>query len=160
MSTLRRKILILSLISSVLKCSIILSYLTQPKYAFDIIVRVDLTNSKTVSTLVELEHLKTQDSSLVSLNLSNTHFSYFLLIILQYLKDTLNHALTFLSYSSLTLQEYTDANWTGDPTGRRSINRFCFFLDIYLISWHSKKQTIASWSCTKTKIASAIQELI
>uniref|UniRef100_A0A2N9G644 Integrase catalytic domain-containing protein n=1 Tax=Fagus sylvatica TaxID=28930 RepID=A0A2N9G644_FAGSY len=40
--------------------------------------------------------------------------------ILRYLKGTLFHGLHFSSQSSLTLQAYSDADWAGDPTDRRS----------------------------------------
>ena len=41
--------------------------------------------------------------------------------ILRYLKDTIFDGLHFSSHSSLTLQEYSNADWAGDPTDRRSI---------------------------------------
>ena len=37
------------------------------------------------------------------------------------------------------LQAYSDADWAGDPTDRRSTTGYCFFLGDYLISWRSKK---------------------
>ena len=40
--------------------------------------------------------------------------------ILRYLKDTIFDGLYFSSHSSLTLQAYSDADWAGDPTDRRS----------------------------------------
>uniref|UniRef100_A0A2N9HIU0 GAG-pre-integrase domain-containing protein n=1 Tax=Fagus sylvatica TaxID=28930 RepID=A0A2N9HIU0_FAGSY len=43
--------------------------------------------------------------------------------ILRYLKGTLFHGLHFSSQSSLTLQAYSDADWAGDPTDRRSTTR-------------------------------------
>uniref|UniRef100_A0A2N9HKJ7 Reverse transcriptase Ty1/copia-type domain-containing protein n=1 Tax=Fagus sylvatica TaxID=28930 RepID=A0A2N9HKJ7_FAGSY len=43
--------------------------------------------------------------------------------ILRYLKGTLFHGLHFSSQSSLILQAYSDADWAGDPTDRRSTTR-------------------------------------
>ena len=40
--------------------------------------------------------------------------------ILRYLKDTIFDGLYFSSHSSLTLQAYSDVDWAGDPTDRRS----------------------------------------
>uniref|UniRef100_A0A2N9GQI4 Reverse transcriptase Ty1/copia-type domain-containing protein n=1 Tax=Fagus sylvatica TaxID=28930 RepID=A0A2N9GQI4_FAGSY len=48
--------------------------------------------------------------------------------ILRYLKDTLFYGLHFSSQSSLTLQAYSDADWAGDPTDRRSTIGYCFLL--------------------------------
>uniref|UniRef100_A0A2N9EKK8 Uncharacterized protein n=1 Tax=Fagus sylvatica TaxID=28930 RepID=A0A2N9EKK8_FAGSY len=71
--------------------------------------------------------------------------------ILRYLKDTLFHGLHFSSQSSLTLQAYSDADWAGDPTDRRSTTRYCFLLGDSLISWRSKKQSVVARSSTEVE---------
>ena len=83
--------------------------------------------------------------------------------ILRYLKDTIFDGLYFSSYSSLTLQAYSDANWAGDPTNRQSTIGYYFLLGDSLISWRSKKQTVVACSSTKAKyraLAATIVELI
>ena len=59
---------------------------------------------------------------------------------------TIFDGLHFSSHSSLTLQTYSDADWAGDPTDRRSTTRYCFLLGDYLISWRSKKQIVVARS--------------
>ena len=54
--------------------------------------------------------------------------------ILQYLKGAIFDGLLFSSHSSLTLQEYSNTDWVGDPTDRRSITGYCFLLCDSLIS--------------------------
>uniref|UniRef100_A0A2N9F943 Integrase catalytic domain-containing protein n=1 Tax=Fagus sylvatica TaxID=28930 RepID=A0A2N9F943_FAGSY len=71
--------------------------------------------------------------------------------ILWYLKGTLFHGLHFSSQSSLTLQAYSDADWVGDPTDRRSTTGYCFLLGDSLISWHSKKQSVVARSNTEAE---------
>uniref|UniRef100_A0A2N9GXG4 Integrase catalytic domain-containing protein n=1 Tax=Fagus sylvatica TaxID=28930 RepID=A0A2N9GXG4_FAGSY len=71
--------------------------------------------------------------------------------ILRYLKGTLFHGLHFSSQSSLTLQAYSDADWAGDPTDRRSTTGYCFLLGDSLISWHSKKQSVVARSSTEAE---------
>jgi hypothetical protein len=44
--------------------------------------------------------------------------------------------------SSLILIACSDADWAG----RRSTTGFCIFLGDFLISWHSKKQTLTARS--------------
>ncbi|XP_062147788.1 uncharacterized mitochondrial protein AtMg00810-like [Alnus glutinosa] len=77
----------------------------------------------------------------------STHFSA-ILLILRYLKGTLFQWLHFSSQSPLQLHAYTDADWAGDPTDRRSTTGYCFLLGTSLISWHSKKQFVAALSNT------------
>uniref|UniRef100_A0A2N9III3 Integrase catalytic domain-containing protein n=1 Tax=Fagus sylvatica TaxID=28930 RepID=A0A2N9III3_FAGSY len=71
--------------------------------------------------------------------------------ILRYLKGTLFHGLHFSSQSSLTLQAYSDADWAGDLTDRRSTTGYCFLLGDSLISWRSKKQSVVARSSTEAE---------
>ena len=83
--------------------------------------------------------------------------------ILRYLKGTIFYGLHFSSHSSLTLQAYSDADWAGDPTDRRSIIGYCFMLGDSLISWRSKKQTVVARSSTEAEyraLAATTAELI
>ena len=83
--------------------------------------------------------------------------------ILRYLKGTIFDGLHFSSHSSLTLQAYSNANWAGDPTDRRSTTGYCFLPDDSLISWRSKKQTVVARSNTKVEyraLAATTTELI
>jgi hypothetical protein len=80
----------------------------------------------------------------------STHYAV-VLRILRYVKGTLFHGLHFSSCSSLELRSYSDADWAGDPTDRRSTTGYCFFLGTSLISWRSKKQTVVAQSSTKAE---------
>ena len=75
----------------------------------------------------------------------STHYAT-ILHILRYLKGTLFHALFYSAQSPLVLRAFSDANWAGDPTDRRSTIGYCFLLGSSLISWRSKKQTIVACS--------------
>ncbi|TYK06346.1 putative mitochondrial protein [Cucumis melo var. makuwa] len=71
--------------------------------------------------------------------------------IIRYIKGTLRHGLQFSSQSSLVLFGYSDADWVGDPTDRRSTAGYCFYLGDSLISWRSKKQSVVSRSSTESE---------
>ena len=91
-----------------------------------------------------------------------THFST-VLRILRYVKGTLFHGLHFCHSSLLELRAYSDADWAGDPTDRRSTTGYCFFLGTSLISWRSKKQTVISYSSTEAEyraLADTTSELL
>ncbi|KAL0550370.1 hypothetical protein IC582_014879 [Cucumis melo] len=90
------------------------------------------------------------------------HFTA-VLRILRYVKGTLGHGLQFSSQSSLVLSGYSDADWAGDPTDRRSTTGYCFYLGDSLISWRSKKQSVVSRSSTESEyraLADATAELL
>ena len=63
----------------------------------------------------------------------------------------------------LNLLAFSDADWAGDPTDRKSTTGYCFLLGSSLISWRSKKQTLMTRSSTEAEyhaIADTISELL
>jgi len=71
----------------------------------------------------------------------SSHFSAVLRII-RYVKGTLFHGLRFSANSSLVLSGYSDADWAGDPTDRRSTTWYCFFLGSSLFSCVAKSKQL------------------
>ena len=59
--------------------------------------------------------------------------------ILRYVKGTIDIGLHFTSHTTLDLCAFSDADWAGCPTTRRSITSYCTFLGENLISWCAKK---------------------
>ena len=143
-------------------------YITQAKYAYKLLSRAGLTDSKIVDTPVELNaHLtltggKTLSNpslynclvgSLVYLTITYPDISYAIhqvsqylstprsthyatvLRILRYLKGTLFHNIFYSVQSPFILRAFSDADWAGDPTDRRSTTSYCFLLSSSLISW-------------------------
>ena len=66
--------------------------------------------------------------------------------ILRYQKGTLFYGLFYLVQSPLVLRVFSDVDWAGDPTDRRSTTGYCFLLGSSLISWRSKQQTFVAHS--------------
>ncbi|XP_026452189.1 uncharacterized protein LOC113352596 [Papaver somniferum] len=93
------------------------------------------------------------DVHIVSQFMSAPRSTYYAVVlrILRYLKGTLYQGLQFSSKSDLTLRAYSDSDWEGDVTDRRSITGYCVFLGDSLISWRSKKQTIVSRSSAEAE---------
>jgi len=171
-------------------------YITQAKYASELLSRAGLTDSKTVDTPVELNaHLTPTGGkplsnpslyrrlvgSLVYLTVTRPDISYAVhqvsqylsaprsthyaavLRILRYLKGTLFHGLFYSAQSPLVLRAFSDADWAGDPTDRRSTTGYCFLLGSSLISWRSKKQTHVARSSTEAEyraLADTTSELL
>lgn len=66
------------------------------------------------------------------------HFAA-LLRILRYIKGTLHHGLFFSTFS-LDLHAYSDADWAGDLTDRRSTIAYSLFLSTNPLSGGTKKE--------------------
>ncbi|KAA0036904.1 Retrovirus-related Pol polyprotein from transposon TNT 1-94 [Cucumis melo var. makuwa] len=160
--------------------------LSQAKYVSDLLVRSGITDSNITSTPLDPNiHLTPYDGvpleGVSRLTVSRLDITYVvhivsqfmaaprtihftsMLRILRYIKGILGHGLQFSSQSSLVLSSYSDADWTGDPTDRRSTIGYCFYLGDSLISWRSKKQSVVSRSSTELEyraLADAIAELL
>ena len=80
----------------------------------------------------------------------STHYAA-VLRILRYLKGTFFHGLFYSAQSPLVLRAFSNADWAGDPTDRRSTTGYCFLLGSSLISWRSKKQTHVVCSNTEAE---------
>ena len=78
------------------------------------------------------------------------HFAA-VLRILRYVRGTMHQGLLMSSSSKLELNAYSDSNWVGDVTDRRSITGFCIFLGDSLISWKSEKQTVVARSSAEAE---------
>ncbi|GKC85087.1 ribonuclease H-like domain-containing protein [Tanacetum coccineum] len=73
------------------------------------------------------------------------HFST-LKRILRYVRDTLDYGLQLFVSSTTSLIAYSDADWAGCPTTRRSTSGYCVFLGNNLLYWSSKCQPTLSRS--------------
>ena len=71
--------------------------------------------------------------------------------ILRYIKGTLFHGFCYSAQSPLILHAFSDADWVGDPTDRRSTISYRFLLGSSLISWRIKKQTHVARSNTEAE---------
>ncbi|GJY18856.1 ribonuclease H-like domain-containing protein [Tanacetum coccineum] len=81
--------------------------------------------------------------------------------ILRYVQGTLNYGLQLFSSSTTDLVAYSDADWAGCPTTRRSTSGYCVFLGNNLLSWSAKRQPTLSRSSTEAEyrgVANAIAE--
>uniref|UniRef100_A0A7N2LS35 Integrase catalytic domain-containing protein n=1 Tax=Quercus lobata TaxID=97700 RepID=A0A7N2LS35_QUELO len=142
------------------------------KYVSELLSRAGLTDSKTVDTPVELNaHLTPSGGK----PLSNPSLYRRLVGSLVYLivtrpdifyavhQGTLFYGLFYSAQSPLVLRAFSDADWAGDPTDRRSTTGYCFLLGSSLISWQSKKQTFVAHSSTEAEyraLADTTSELL
>ncbi|GKV42069.1 hypothetical protein SLEP1_g49517 [Rubroshorea leprosula] len=130
--------------------------LSQVKYASDLVSKAEPNDGESVSKPLEPNvKLTPMDGSplfdptcylqLFMAAPRSTHCAT-VLRILHYVKETLFHGLHFSTNSFPVVRAYSDVDWAGYPSNRRSTTSYYLFLGNSLISWRSKKQTIPSRS--------------
>ncbi|RVX08580.1 Retrovirus-related Pol polyprotein from transposon RE2 [Vitis vinifera] len=83
--------------------------------------------------------------------------------ILRYIKSTPGQGVLYENRGHTQVVGYTDADWAGSPTDRRSTSGYCVFIGGNLISWKSKKQDVVVRSSVEAEyraMALATCELI
>jgi hypothetical protein len=66
--------------------------------------------------------------------------------VVRYLKGTLDCGLSYDGYHDFRLSWYTNSNWDGSVSDRKSTSRCCFSMGSAMISWQSRKQSSISLS--------------
>ena len=74
---------------------------------------------------------------------------------LRYVRATLDYALFYAAGVPVELYGYTDVDWAGSITDRRSTSGFMFFLGSAAITWSSKKQPTVALSSTEAEYRGA-----
>lgn len=83
--------------------------------------------------------------------------------VLRYLKGTINHGILYKKDGSDKCIGYSDADWAGDLSDRKSTSGYIFMLSGGAISWSSKKQKCVALSTAETEyiaLSGAAQECI
>jgi hypothetical protein len=71
--------------------------------------------------------------------------------VMRYLKGTLDCGLSYDEDHDSTLSGYTDSDWAGGVSDRKSTSGCCFSLGSVMISWKSRKQSNIALSTTKAE---------
>ena len=71
--------------------------------------------------------------------------------VMRYLKGTLDYGLSYDRDHNFTLSGYTDSDWVGSVSDRKSTSGCCFSLRSAMISWQSKKQSSIALNTTEAE---------
>ncbi len=74
--------------------------------------------------------------------------------ILRYIKHTLQCGIFYEAKNQLQVHGYTNANWVGNVSNRRSTSGFMFTFGSGVVSWSSKKQPTVTISSTEVEYIS------
>nr|GEW24461.1 ribonuclease H-like domain-containing protein [Tanacetum cinerariifolium] len=117
------------------------------KYAAEILERAHMVNCNPSRTPVDTESKLGDDGDLVF----DPTLYRSLVGSLRYVRGTLDYGLQLFSSSTTSLDAYSNADWAGCPTTRRSIPGYCLFLGNNLLSWSSKRQPTISRSTAEAE---------
>ncbi|XP_050874988.1 uncharacterized mitochondrial protein AtMg00810-like [Lathyrus oleraceus] len=132
-------------------------FLSQKKYADEILERAGMSSCKSCPTLVDT---KPKLSAKTSTPYEDLSLYCSLVGALQYLTftrpnityaGTSHYGLHLYPSSTTSLVSYTDADWGGCPDTRRSTSGYCVFLGGNLLSWSSKRQPTLSRSSAEAE---------
>ncbi|XP_035219172.1 secreted RxLR effector protein 161-like [Stegodyphus dumicola] len=82
--------------------------------------------------------------------------------IIRYLRATIHYKLHLKSNGAPVIKAYSDADWAGDTSDRKSTSGYMFQIGNSTVSWTSKKQNCVALSLTEDKyiaLALTLQEL-
>ncbi|XP_071912144.1 uncharacterized mitochondrial protein AtMg00810-like [Coffea arabica] len=71
--------------------------------------------------------------------------------ILRYLKSAPEKGFLYQNHGHTNIEGYSDADWAGSVSDRRSTTGYCVFVGGNLVSWKSKKQTVVSKSSAESE---------
>nr|GEU32366.1 ribonuclease H-like domain-containing protein [Tanacetum cinerariifolium] len=124
--------------------------LSRKKYVVEILERADIVNCNSSQTHVDTKSKLVQQ---VCLHIHDPREPYLSALkrILRYVCVTLDYGSQLFSSSATDLIAYTDADWVGCPTTRRSTSDYYVFLDNNLLSCSSKRQPTFSRSSAEAE---------
>nr|GEW82046.1 ribonuclease H-like domain-containing protein [Tanacetum cinerariifolium] len=131
---------------------------SQKQYAIELLARAHMTNCNPSRTPVDTNSkLGPEDISYafqqICLYMHNPREPYLATLkrILRYIRGTLDFRFHLYSSTTISLIGYTDADWAGCPSTRRSTSGYCVFLGDNLLSWSSKRQQTISRSSAEAE---------
>ncbi|RVW71183.1 Retrovirus-related Pol polyprotein from transposon RE1 [Vitis vinifera] len=144
--------------------------LSQRKYVLDILEETGMLDCKPVDTPMDpnVKLVPGQGEPLEDpgryrrLSPCDSHWDA-VIRILRYIKSTPGQGVLYENKGHTQVVGYTDADWAGSPTDRRSTSGYCVFIGGNLISWKSKKQDVVARSSAEAEyraMALATCELI
>ena len=77
--------------------------------------------------------------------------------VLRYLRGTSGYGLWYRQEDEVKLCGFTDADWAGSPTDRKSTSRGIFSITLTAVSWYSRKQRSMALSSAEAEYMAASQ---
>ncbi|GJX30762.1 ribonuclease H-like domain-containing protein [Tanacetum coccineum] len=117
-------------------------FLSQRKYALQLLERAHMVNCNPSRTPVDIKSKLGPEGVPVCLYMHDPREPHFAALkrILRNVQGTMDFGLPLYASATTSLVGYTDADWAGCPSTRRSTLGYCVFLGDNLLSWSAKRQ--------------------
>ncbi|GJY60588.1 ribonuclease H-like domain-containing protein [Tanacetum coccineum] len=129
-------------------------FLSQKKYAIEILEKAHMVFCNPSRTPFDTESkLGVDGDPQVCLHMHDPQGPHLSALkrILRYVQGTLYYGWQLFSFSTTDLVAYSDTDWAGCPTTRRSTSGYCVFLANNLLSWSAKRQPTLSRSSAEAE---------
>uniref|UniRef100_A0A2N9IGY8 Integrase catalytic domain-containing protein n=1 Tax=Fagus sylvatica TaxID=28930 RepID=A0A2N9IGY8_FAGSY len=132
-------------------------FLSQRKYVLDLLSEVGLLECKPADTPIVPNHKLGEYTDQVSSGqrevstVSCEDHMDAVIRILRYLKSSPGKGLMFSKNNHLNVDGYTDADWAGNISDRKSTSGYFTFVGGNLVTWRSKKQKVVALSSAEAE---------
>ncbi|GJZ54580.1 ribonuclease H-like domain-containing protein, partial [Tanacetum coccineum] len=128
-------------------------FLSQKKYALQLLERAHIVHYNPSWTPVNTKTKLGPDGVPICLYMHDPRKPHFATLkrVLRYVKGILDLGLHLYASATTSLVGYTDADWAGCPSTRRSTSGYCVFLGDNLLSWSAKRQHTISCSSAEAE---------
>ncbi|RVW45770.1 Retrovirus-related Pol polyprotein from transposon RE1 [Vitis vinifera] len=136
-------------------------FLSQRKYALDLLQETGMSGCQPVNTPIEEAHTRLDLAyalSVVSQYMHNPGEQHInaVMRILRYLKNAPGKGILFAkNVNHQSIEVYTDADWVGAVDDRRSTSGYFTFVGGNLVTWKSKKQNVVARSSAEAEFRAA-----
>eukprot|EP00253_Pinus_taeda_P018079 PITA_18079 len=108
-------------------------FMSQGKYANEILKRFRMESRKPMETPLAVNHLSQAMVRPTKLYWKVAKH------VLRYLRGTSQYGLWYIRTEEVKLQGFTDATWAGSPSNRKSTSRGIFSIGSTIVSWYNRK---------------------
>ncbi|KAJ8771692.1 hypothetical protein K2173_026869 [Erythroxylum novogranatense] len=145
-------------------------FISQKKYAMDLLKKFNMVNNKVAATLMNVNeklcrddgaklenatYLRSLVGGLIYLSHTRPDIAFSIGRILRYIARTIGHGIWNSKVSNFKLTSFTDNDWAGSIDDRKGTSGFMFNIGFSAISWSSKKQEVVTLSTSEAEYITA-----
>ncbi|CAL2268732.1 unnamed protein product [Prunus armeniaca] len=121
-------------------------FISQRKYVLDLLTETGMLACKPADTPIEQNHRLGEQTDDTPVDRGRYQRLVGKLIYLAHTRPDIAYA-----HDNFAIEAYTDADWAGSVSDRRSTTGYCMFVGGNLVTWRSKKQSVVARSSAEAE---------